>query len=81
MAIPLIANDVLQGTGFHVSVLEIAITVGMIGGAILIGFFNPKRKRGFIVLGQLCFLGVTMVLLSMVTTLWQGVIAFALIGF
>lgn len=80
MALPLIANDVLSGTALHLSALETSIALGMIGGAFLIGILNPRRKRGFIVLGQLFFLGIAMVLLSLVTTLWQGIIVFALIG-
>lgn len=80
LALPLIANDVLSGTALHLSALETSIALGMIGGAFLIGILNPRRKRGFIVLGQLFFLGIAMVLLSLVTTLWQGIIVFALIG-
>nr|WP_259547559.1 MFS transporter [Heyndrickxia oleronia] len=80
MAIPVIANDVLHGTALHLSALEISIAIGMIVGAFLIGIINPKRKRGYIVLGQLLFLGIAMVFLSLVTTLWQGVLIFILIG-
>ncbi len=80
MALPLIANDVLHGSALHLSALEISIALGMIGGAFLIGIVNPKRKRGYIMLGQLLFLGLSLTLLSQVTTLWQASVVFILIG-
>ncbi len=81
LALPLIANDVLEGTAIHLSFLEGSIALGMIIGAIIIGAINPKRKRGLIILGQLLFLGITMLLLSSVTTLWQGILYFIILGF
>lgn len=80
LSIPLIANDVLRGTALHLSFLESAIAAGMIAGALVAGALNLKRRRGFLLLGQLLALGLTFVLLSASGSLWQAVALFAVMG-
>ncbi len=48
MGIPLLANEVLHGKAVEVSFLQSSYQGGMLGGALLIGLLNIRKKEGFL---------------------------------
>jgi DHA3 family macrolide efflux protein-like MFS transporter len=80
IAIPIIVAKILQGNAIDLSLMHGAFAVGMIIGAVWIGWLNPQRRRGWYVMGGLIVLGLWLVALSQVTLLWQGMVILMLHG-
>ncbi|GAJ99960.1 MFS transporter [Geomicrobium sp. JCM 19055] len=80
MASPIIVSEILDGNAFDLSLLEASFAIGMVLGALIVAAWNPNKKRGLLSVSRLILLGVTLVLLSQSTTLWQAIVVLALIG-
>lgn len=81
MGIPLVANEVLHGKAVEVSFLQSSYQGGMLGGALLIGLLNIRKKRGFSILILISFLGISLSFLGQIYVLWQGILLLVMMGF
>ncbi|MCW9134309.1 MFS transporter [Bacillus paramycoides] len=81
MGIPLLANEVLHGKAVEVSFLQSSYQGGMLGGALLIGLLNIRKKRGLSILILISFLGISLSFLSQIYVLWQGILLLVMMGF
>lgn len=80
MGIPLIVDKVIHGVALDLSFLQSSYQGGMLGGAIIVGILNLRKKRGMIVLVMITFLGFLLSLLGQIEFLWQGIILLAMMG-
>ncbi|WIY59557.1 MFS transporter [Bacillus arachidis] len=81
MGIPLVANEVLHGKAVEVSFLQSSYQGGMLGGALLIGLLNIRKKRGLSILILISFLGISLSFLGQIYVLWQGILLLVMMGF
>ncbi|PEB51894.1 multidrug ABC transporter permease [Bacillus pseudomycoides] len=81
MGIPLLANEVLHGKAVEVSFLQSSYQGGMLGGALLIGLLNIRKKRGLSILILISFLGISLSFLGQIYILSQGIILLVMMGF
>ena len=81
MGIPLVANEVLHGKAVEVSFLQSSYQGGMLGGALLIGLLNIRKKRGLSILILISFLGISLSFLGQIYVLWQGILLLVMLGF
>ncbi|PFD95494.1 multidrug ABC transporter permease [Bacillus cereus] len=81
MGIPLLANEVLHGKAVEVSFLQSSYQGGMLGGALLIGLLNIRKKRGLSILILISFLGISLSFLGQIYVLWQGILLLVMMGF
>ncbi|MDM5189070.1 MFS transporter [Bacillus sp. DX4.1] len=81
MGIPLLANELLHGKAVEVSFMQSSYQGGMLGGALLIGFLNIRRKRGLSILVLISVLGILLSLLGQIYVLWQGIVLLVMMGF
>ncbi|WP_181444493.1 MFS transporter [Bacillus sp. 03113] len=80
LAAPIMTNEILDGNALDLSYLEGSISGGMLIGTILVAFWNPRNKRGFISIIRLIFLGLSLVSLSQSITMWQAILCFTIVG-
>ncbi|SDX32747.1 Major Facilitator Superfamily protein [Marininema mesophilum] len=78
--IPLMVKYQLHGDALDLSFLEGSIAGGMIGGALLIGWLNFRRRRMLISIILIMFLGVAIAIFSVIMETWQGMIVLAFGG-
>lgn len=81
MGIPLLANEVLHGKAVEVSFLQSSYQGGMLGGALLIGLLNIRKKRGLSILILISCLGISLSFLGQIYILSQGIILLVMMGF
>lgn len=81
MGIPLLASEVLHGKAVEVSFLQSSYQGGMLGGALLIGLLNIRKKRGLSILILISILGISLSLLGQIYVLWQGILLLVMMGF
>ena len=81
MAGPIIVKDILNGNSQDLSFIESAIAIGMVLGGLVIGIWNPTRKRGILSLSRLIALGCVFIFYSQVNSLWHCIVVSMVIGF
>lgn len=80
VGIPLIVDQVLQGNSLELSFLQSAFGLGTLLGAACIGLLNIQKRRGLMLCVFLLVQGVFVILLSHITTTWQGVLLLFTVG-
>ncbi|CAM3881123.1 MFS transporter [Cohnella lubricantis] len=79
--VPILVNRAFAGDVLALSYMESAIAFGMMGGAAWVGIMQPKRRRGVLAMFFVTLSGVGVVLLSLITEVWQGVALMFAMGF
>ncbi|MDB4866450.1 MAG: transporter [Cohnella sp.] len=70
--LPILVKNSLHGDVLALSYLEGSMAVGMMAGSMLVGILNIKRKRSAIGMSMVVLLGIATALLSLITSVWQG---------
>ncbi|MEH6945361.1 MFS transporter [Bacillus sp. JJ722] len=81
IGLPLLVDQSLQGSVMDLSYLESAFAIGMIIGALLVGFLNIKKRRPIINISLLGILSTATLFLSQMNMVWQGIIILIIVGF
>ena len=80
MGIPLIVDNVLLGEALDLSFLQSSYQGGMFIGAVIVGILNLTKRKGFIILILISFLGVCLAALGQIFDLWQGIVLLMIMG-
>lgn len=80
MGLPIFVNSVLQGTAFEYSLIEGALSVGTLTGAVVLFVTNIKMKRGKLTLLSLICLAISYFLFAQTSVIWSSMIMTLLVG-
>ncbi|CAH0346685.1 MFS transporter [Bacillus sp. CECT 9360] len=80
LSIPLYADEKFGGEPFILSVLQSTFALGMVTGALLMGFLKIKVKRGSLIIGLLFLEGIALLLYSQLVYFWLSAIFLFIIG-
>lgn len=74
---PLMTLQNFSGTAYQVSLIEVLFGIGMLIGGILLGIWNPKIRKIFLIVSSYFFLGFTLALSGLLPS--DGYIIFAIL--
>jgi DHA3 family macrolide efflux protein-like MFS transporter len=80
IGIPMIVDELIRGNAMDLSWMQSSVSFGMMVSAFVIGALNLRKKRGLLIVLAIGFSGIWLVLMSLITELWQGVILLFLTG-
>ena len=74
---PLMTLQNFSGTAYQVSLIEVLFGIGMLIGGILLGIWNPKIRKIFLIVSSYFFLGFTLALSGLIPS--DGYMIFAIL--
>ncbi|SHF73469.1 MFS transporter, DHA3 family, macrolide efflux protein [Bacteroides faecichinchillae] len=74
---PLMTLQNFSGTAYQVSLIEVLFGIGMLIGGILLGIWNPKIRKIFLIVSSYFFLGFTLALSGLLPS--DGYMIFAIL--
>ncbi|MDD3038740.1 MFS transporter [Bacteroides sp.] len=74
---PLMTLQNFSGTAYQVSLIEVLFGIGMLIGGILLGIWNPKIRKIYLIVSSYFFLGLTLALCGLLPS--NGYILFAIL--
>lgn len=80
MGLPIFVNSMLQGKAFEYSLIEGALSIGLLIGSIILFIVNIKMKRGKLTLISLICLAISYFLFSQTTIIWTSMLMILLVG-
>lgn len=80
MGLPIFVNTILNGTAFDFSLMEGALSVGLLLGSIIMFLTNTTKNRGLITLSSLLLLSISYFFFSLTETLYMSLIMVFIVG-